>query len=75
MAGDYLRAPTIERLGALLAQLKDGSIRIPPFQRQFEWSTEQRLHLMDSVNQGLPCGSLERLLGALGPGPLPHPGS
>jgi hypothetical protein len=81
MAGDYLRAPTIERLGALLAQLKDGSIRIPPFQRQFEWSTEQRLHLMDSVNQGLPCGSLmlwrtKRRLpwrSALGPFALPEP--
>ncbi|MBL8619316.1 MAG: DUF262 domain-containing protein [Deltaproteobacteria bacterium] len=81
MAGEYLKAPTIERLGALLAQLKDGSIRIPPFQRQFVWSTEQRLQLMDSVNHGLPCGSLmlwrtKRRLpwrSALGPFALPEP--
>ena len=32
-----------------------------------------RLRLV--LRHGLPCGSLERLLGALGPGPLPHPGN
>jgi hypothetical protein len=32
-----------------------------------------RLRLV--LRHGLPYGSLERLLGALGPGPLPHPES
>lgn len=58
MQPGYFRQPTIERLPNLLAELKAGHIRIPPFQREFVWTGEQRLHLLDSVRKGLPIGSL-----------------
>ncbi|MCK6572768.1 DUF262 domain-containing protein [Myxococcota bacterium] len=58
MAQSFLKAPTIERLPNLLEQLRSGEIRIPPFQRDFVWSGEQRLELLDSVRKGLPSGSL-----------------
>jgi hypothetical protein len=57
MAQSYLRTPTVERLGQLLEMLRSGELRIPPFQRDFVWSTEQRIHLLDSVYQGIPSGS------------------
>lgn len=58
MADSYLRSPTVERLESVLAQVKSGAIRIPPFQRDFVWTGEQRLHLLDSVRRGIPSGSL-----------------
>lgn len=58
MAQDFLKNPTVERLDVLLGQLKTGELQIPPFQREFVWSTEQRLHLLDSVAKGIPSGSL-----------------
>jgi hypothetical protein len=58
MRGEYLKAPTVERLSSLLEQLCAGALQIPPFQRSFEWDTAQRLHLLDTVRQGIPCGSV-----------------
>jgi hypothetical protein len=58
MQPGFLRQPTIERLPNLLAELKAGTTRIPPFQREFVWTGEQRIHLLDSVRKGLPVGSL-----------------
>jgi len=58
MAQDFLKNPTVERLDGLLGQLKTGELQIPPFQREFVWSTEQRIHLLDSVAKGIPSGSL-----------------
>lgn len=54
----YLKAPSVERLPVVLQELHQGSLRIPPFQRDFEWSGEQRLALCDSILRGLPTGSL-----------------
>jgi len=54
----YLRQPTVHRLPQLLDELKSGALRIPPFQRDFVWDGEQRLHLFDSIAKGLPLGSL-----------------
>lgn len=54
----YLRAPTVERLPVILEELHTGSLRIPPFQRDFEWEGPQRLALFDSILRGLPTGSL-----------------
>ena len=58
MAQSYLRQPTIERLPAVLEDLRSGAVRIPPFQRDFVWSLEQRIQLLDSVRAGLPTGSI-----------------
>lgn len=58
MAQSYLRNPSVERLPVILEELHRGSLRIPPFQRDFEWSGEQRLALYSSVRMGLPTGAL-----------------
>ncbi len=58
MTQSYLRNPSIERLPAILEELHSGSLCIPPFQRDFEWTGEQRLALCGSVQLGLPTGSL-----------------
>lgn len=58
MAQSYLRQPTVERLPVILEELHAGSLRIPPFQRDFEWTGEQRLALFSSVRMGLPTGAL-----------------
>ncbi|HMV67281.1 MAG TPA: DUF262 domain-containing protein, partial [Myxococcota bacterium] len=54
----YVKTPTVQLLPDLLEELRTGALRIPPFQREFVWSQEQRLHLLDSVRRGLPTGSL-----------------
>ena len=58
MSQSYLRNPSIERLQTILEDLHTGGLRIPPFQRDFEWTGEQRLALCSSVRMGLPTGSL-----------------
>ena len=58
MGQSYLKNPSIERLSTLLEELHSGSLQIPPFQRDFEWTLEQRLALCESVRLGLPTGSL-----------------
>jgi len=35
-----------------------GEVRIPPFQRNFRWSTDDVLDLLDSVYRGFPIGTL-----------------
>ncbi len=54
----FLKAPSVERLPVILEELHSGSLRIPPFQRDFEWIGEQRINLFDSILRGLPTGSL-----------------
>lgn len=58
MAKSYLSTPSVERLPVILEELHTGSLRIPPFQRDFEWKGEQRLALCSSIRLGLPTGSL-----------------
>jgi hypothetical protein len=58
MAQSFLRNPSFERLPVILEELHTASLCIPPFQRDFEWTGEQRLALCDSVLLGLPTGSL-----------------
>ncbi|WP_438009477.1 DUF262 domain-containing protein [Sorangium sp. So ce321] len=58
MAQSYLRNPSVERLPVILEELHVGSLCIPPFQRDFEWTGEQRLALCSSVRLGLPTGAL-----------------
>lgn len=54
----YLLQPTIVRLPNLLAEVGQGDIRIPRFQRQFTWGNKERLLLFNSIYQGMPIGSI-----------------
>jgi hypothetical protein len=58
MAQSYLRNPNIERLPTILEWLHTRDLCIPPFQRDFAWTGDQRLALCNSVLLGLPTGSL-----------------
>ena len=42
----------------ILDRIKNGSIMIPKFQRDFVWNTGQMLDLLDSILKGFPIGSL-----------------
>jgi len=46
------------RLVKLLKEVNDGKLKIPIFQREFEWEKKQMLDLFDSLKQGYPIGSL-----------------
>jgi len=58
MAQSNLKAPIVVRLPVLLEDLHTGALSIPPFQRDFEWTGDQRLALCGSIRFGLPTGSL-----------------
>lgn len=45
-------------LGELLRRAKEGSLRIPQFQRQFVWRESQVKLLVDSMSRAYPIGSL-----------------
>ncbi|MGG7447824.1 GmrSD restriction endonuclease domain-containing protein [Kosakonia oryzendophytica] len=47
-----------QRLASLLDDVTRGNIKIPAFQREFVWSDEQILGLIDSIYSGYPVGSL-----------------
>lgn len=46
------------RLVNLLKEVNDGKLKIPIFQREFEWDKKQMLDLFDSLKRGYPIGSL-----------------
>jgi len=45
-------------INELIHKVKDGSIRIPSFQRGFIWDADRVAHLMDSMYKGFPFGSV-----------------
>ncbi|EIJ1668976.1 DUF262 domain-containing protein, partial [Escherichia coli] len=47
-----------QRLASLLDDVTRGNIKIPAFQRDFVWTDEQILGLIDSIYSGYPVGSL-----------------
>ena len=47
-----------QKLSNLFAEVENGQIKIPQFQRDFVWSVEQSAGLVDSVIRGFPVGSL-----------------
>ena len=49
---------TSTSLGVLLRRIKDGSLTIPQFQRQFIWRESQVKLLVDSISRSYPIGSL-----------------
>lgn len=50
--------PSSPRLASLLSDVERGNIKIPVFQRQYIWSDEQIISLLDSIYRGFPVGSL-----------------
>lgn len=48
----------IRSLSSLLENLRDGTIQVPPFQREFVWSREQVRNLFDSISKSYPIGSI-----------------
>lgn len=48
----------VRRLFNYLKDFEEGRIQIPPFQRDFVWSTEKKLELLDSLKNGYPIGSV-----------------
>jgi hypothetical protein len=46
---------SVERL---LAKVKSGEVRIPPFQRRFRWKPKQVAELFDSIHRSFPIGTL-----------------
>lgn len=51
-------APEVQYLPHIFRRIKMGELRIPAFQREFKWSREQVLALLESVYKGFPIGSL-----------------
>lgn len=45
-------------LSDLIADVRNGQIKIPQFQRRFIWKSEQALALLDSIANNYPIGSL-----------------
>jgi hypothetical protein len=54
----YLEEPQVSFLGRILEDVRSGAILVPRFQRRFEWKSESRRLLFDSIKQGIPIGSL-----------------
>lgn len=49
---------TVPRLEALAHRVLTGDVILPKFQRQFVWSRQQTLDLLDSVSRNYPIGSV-----------------
>lgn len=49
--------PLPEKITDLAADVLDGTIRLPKFQRDFVWTRQQVLDLLDSIARGYPIGS------------------
>lgn len=50
--------PEVVYLNRLIQAVTNGRLRVPLFQRQFVWSIQDMLDLMDSVYRGYPIGSI-----------------
>lgn len=50
--------PTVERIAELARRVLAGDVVLPRFQREFVWTRQQVLELLDSVARNYPIGSL-----------------
>lgn len=50
--------PSVDRIDELARRVFNGDILLPKFQREFVWSREQVLNLLDSVARNYPIGSI-----------------
>ena len=51
-------ATDVQLIGALIAGINKGEIKVPKFQRAFVWKDDQALNLLDSIANNYPVGSL-----------------
>lgn len=60
MATTLLRTPTARTfsISDLVDEVRHGRVRIPKFQRSFQWDVDDVLDLFDSIYRGYPIGSL-----------------
>lgn len=58
MASTTKITPSSPRLASLLSDVERGNIKIPVFQREYIWSDDQIISLLDSIYRGYPVGSL-----------------
>lgn len=58
MASSTKITPSSPRLASLLSDVERGNIKIPVFQREYIWTDEQIISLLDSIYRGYPVGSL-----------------
>lgn len=58
MSATHKITPSNPRLSSLLSDVARGNIKIPVFQREFVWTDEQVMSLLDSIYRGYPVGSL-----------------
>lgn len=58
IAQDREHRPSPELIAGLAERVVTGVIRLPKFQREFVWSRQQVLDLMDSISRNYPIGSL-----------------
>jgi len=58
MASPSKITPSSPRLASLLSNVESGNIKIPVFQRDYIWTDEQIISLLDSIYRGYPVGSL-----------------
>jgi hypothetical protein len=58
MASSSKITPSSPRLASLLSDVERGNIKIPVFQREYIWTDEQIVSLLDSIYRGYPVGSL-----------------
>ncbi|MBQ9003250.1 MAG: DUF262 domain-containing protein [Eggerthellaceae bacterium] len=52
-----LPSPSSKLHDQLIAQIEEGRIKIPQFQRKFVWSVEESAALLDSIIKGYPIGT------------------
>lgn len=58
MSATHKITPSNPRLSSFLTDVARGNIKIPVFQREYVWSDEQIMSLLDSIYHGYPVGSL-----------------
>jgi hypothetical protein len=51
-------SPSNPRIASLLSDVDRGNIKIPVFQREYVWTDDQIMSLLDSIYRGYPVGSL-----------------
>jgi hypothetical protein len=57
-SGEITVKPEIMLLEDVLAEIAEGRLRVPRFQRPFVWRPDQMIDLFDSIERGYPVGSL-----------------
>lgn len=58
MSSKFSIEPRVAFVSQLLAEINEGTLKIPRFQRTFVWDWDQQRDLLSSVLEGLPIGAI-----------------